>query len=1024
MSTDPNKKLPPAQNGGQNDASPAFDPANPPAALSPFAMAQYFQAVSPAAPMASIPGPAEGPLAAPVSAVASSAAPSSVATVSSVASASTAAVTGATATPSWISTISTASIKADMTAADVNGVVSAAGLTKVLTDLDATLSATSTLTASEFGDLKTIAANLNNGLSTSPDLTYDFNALVNGNAANATWTGGAASSVTLGNLATGSNATHLSELIGKWFLGTDLPSSTVNMSGYSPFTVSYSAVSNPLFGASGPSMSDVNQGYLGDCYFLSSCAEVAGQNASDITSMFTNNGNGTYGVRFYVDGVADYVTVNTELANGGTEFNKGSNIWASLAEKAFAQLQAGGLDTGNNINDGNSYGTIGSGGMPANALEALTGCTEITDFYASGSTWGAEVQNASLACISYTSGNSTATVLNTLETDLAGHDDLILSSNTNAYASNGMQTLVADHAMSIYGYDSATGMLEIRNPWGTQAGQYWDTTFQVSLSTLLSDGDDITADNAGSDATPTAPTVTNQTASQTWKLGSAVSFTLASNTFTDPQGEKLTYSAKLSSGAALPSWLSFNTTTGAFSGTVPASAAGLTIVVTATDGSNLSASETFTVSTPASAPVLAKQTATQTWKLGSAVDFTLPSTTFSDPQGEKLTYAATLSSGAALPSWLSFNTTTGVFKGTVPNTAAGLSIKVTATDTSGLQVSETFAVTTPASAPVLAKQTAAQTWKLGSAVDFALPSTTFTDPQGEKLTYAATLSSGAALPSWLSFNTTTGVFTGTVPNTAAGLSIKVTATDASGLHVSETLAVTLASPPVVANQTATQSLIEGKSGSFTLAGAFTDPQGEKLTYAATQSNGSALPSWLTFNATTETFTGTPPAGASGLTLKVTATDTSGLSASETFSLATAAPAAPKISAQTANQTWAEGKAVSLALPSTTFTDPNGEALTYSASEANGSALPTWLKFNAATKTFSGTAPTAASTFSIAVKATDAGGASATETFSVSIAAAAASLAQASSSIVSSGAVTASVASLASAAAHTLACPAA
>ena len=41
---------------------------------------------------------------------------------------------------------------------------------------------------------------------------------------------------------------------------------------------------------------------------------------------------------------------------------------------------------------------------------------------------------------------------------------------------------------------------------------------------------------------PTAPTITNQTAIQTWTVGKTVNFTLAANTFTDPQGENLTYS--------------------------------------------------------------------------------------------------------------------------------------------------------------------------------------------------------------------------------------------------------------------------------------------------------------------------------------------------------------------------------------------------------------------------------------------------------------------------------------------------
>jgi hypothetical protein len=121
-----------------------------------------------------------------------------------------------TTTPAWVSTLSTASIAADMAAADVNGTVTYAGLKNLLTDLDASLAATGTrLTAAELSDLKTIVANLNNGMSTSPYLAYITNALVNGNAANATWTGGQASSTALGNLATGSSAAQLSELIGK-----------------------------------------------------------------------------------------------------------------------------------------------------------------------------------------------------------------------------------------------------------------------------------------------------------------------------------------------------------------------------------------------------------------------------------------------------------------------------------------------------------------------------------------------------------------------------------------------------------------------------------------------------------------------------------------------------------------------------------------------------------------------------------------------------------------------------------------
>ena len=640
------------------------------------------------------------PLFSSVSATAPAPSTATTVTASIATSTTTAGTTKSTASPAWVGTLKTASIAADMNAADANGTVSYSGLKTLLTDLDATLTSSKTsLTAAELSDLQTIAANLNNGMTTSAYLTSVMKAIANGNSENATWTGGAVASTSLGNLAVGSSATQLNELIGKWVLGTDLPSSKVSMSGASTFSVSYSASANPLFGASGPSMNDVNQGYLGDCYLLSCLAEVAKQNSGTISSMFSSNGNNTYGVRFYVNGTADYVTVNNALADGGSVFNAGTDIWASLAEKAYAQLQAGGVVTGNSVNSGNSWSTIGNGGAPEYALEEITGASAITDFRANGSSWYKIGYNASVSMTGYTSGNSTSSVLSMLASDLGKGDDVILSSMTNAIDSSGKQTLVADHAMSIYGYDSSTGMLEVRNPWGTMSGQYWDTTFEVGLGTLLADGDTITADNIGIGAATVA--LTAQTAAQTWKLGQSVSFTLASNIFTDSKSEKLTYAATQSSGVALPSWLSFNATSGTFSGTVPNTAAGLSIKVTATDLDGSSSSETFSVQTPAAAPVLSAQTANQNWATGKAVNFTLATNTFSDPQGETLTYSATQVGGTALPTWLKFNSATDSFTGTAPTAAGSLNLQVTATDTSGLSVSETFKATIAAAASQL-----------------------------------------------------------------------------------------------------------------------------------------------------------------------------------------------------------------------------------------------------------------------------------------------------------------------------------
>jgi hypothetical protein len=166
-----------------------------------------------------------------------------------------------------------------------------------------------------------------------------------------------------------------------------------------------------------------------------------------------------------------------------------------------------------------------------------------------------------------------------------------------------------------------------------------------------------------------------------------------------------------------------------------------------------------------------------------------------------------------LPSWLSFNSKTGTFTGTVANSATGLSISVTATDTSGLSGTETFSVSTPASAPTVTAQTAAQSWGTNQAINFTLASNTFTDPQKETLSYSATHANGSALPAWLKFNGTTDTFTGTAPASATSLSLKVTATDTSGLAVSETFAAAVAQM--------TQAVAATTSGSTSVNSALT-----------------------------------------------------------------------------------------------------------------------------------------------------------------------------------------------------------
>ncbi len=93
--------------------------------------------------------------------------------------------------------------------------------------------------------------------------------------------------------------------------------------------------------------------------------------------------------------------------------------------------------------------------------------------------------------------------------------------------------------------------------------------------------------------------------------------------------------------------------------------------------------------------------------------------------------------------------------------------------------------------------------------------------------------------------------------------------------------------PTVANAVPDQTTTENSAFNFTVpTNTFADVDaGDTLTYTATLDNGNALPSWLSFNANTETFSGTPLAANVGtIGVQVKARDNSNASVSDIFNL--------------------------------------------------------------------------------------------------------------------------------------------
>jgi predicted outer membrane repeat protein len=179
--------------------------------------------------------------------------------------------------------------------------------------------------------------------------------------------------------------------------------------------------------------------------------------------------------------------------------------------------------------------------------------------------------------------------------------------------------------------------------------------------------------------------------------------------------------------------------------------------------------------------------------------------------------------------------------------------------------------------PTVANPIADQTAAIGAPYVVTFAPNVFVDPEGDPLTYSATLANGGALPAWLTFNAATRTFIGIPTAADAGsITVRVTASDGMGGTEFDDFVLTVAENqlPIVANPLSDQTAFQDAPFTFTFAAdAFTDPDGDSLTYSATLTGGGALPAWLTFNPATRTFSGTPGAGDVGpISVRVRADD--------------------------------------------------------------------------------------------------------------------------------------------------------
>lgn len=465
--------------------------------------------------------------------------------------------------------------------------------------------------------------------------------------------------------------------------------------------------------------------------------------------------------------------------------------------------------------------------------------------------------------------------------------------------------------------------------------------------------------------------------------------TIPATLFTDVDGDAVTIALHRAGGEPLPDWLSF--ADGVLSGTPPLDFNGnLDLEISGSDGT-LTTGIPFTLSVLAlnDAPRVVAPIADQTVAVGGTVSIAIPASNFVDPEGDPIDVVVALASGEALPSWLTY--AGGLLEGTLPaDQVEPIALSIRASDGRAVTTSQFAINVTSNAAPTIGTALADVSSPEDGQIVIALPADAFTDSDGDALTLAASLAGGDPLPDWLAFDGSQ--FTGQPPADFHGaLDLTVTASDGTAT-ASQGFRLTISpvnDAPALLQPVGDLATPEDQPFNLALpAGTFGDVDGDALTLSAALADGSELPSWLSFDAASGTFSGTPANGDVGsLAISVKATDPAGASTTASFTLTvTNVNDAPALNGSVESQTTVEDAAFSLVLPETLFADVDvGDTLSVAVTLGDGSALPGWLHFDAATRTLSGTPLNGdVGAIDIKVTATDPAGASASTGFSLTV----------------------------------------
>ena len=388
----------------------------------------------------------------------------------------------------------------------------------------------------------------------------------------------------------------------------------------------------------------------------------------------------------------------------------------------------------------------------------------------------------------------------------------------------------------------------------------------------------------------------NQSATQ----DTAFSYQVPANTFSDLDGDALAYSASLADGSSLPAWLSFDASTGTLSGTPGNSDVGsVSVTVTASDGL-ASASSTFTLNVN-NVNDVAVISGTD---VGAVTEDSAPSLTvsgtlnISDPDVGESQFSAGNYSGlygsVTLDAAGAWSYTASSSQAAIQALGDGETLMDTITIQSvdGTNHDVTITINGTNDAAVIGGTDVGSASEDDAGTLIISGALTISDADAGQNQFASASHNG-------NYGTLTIDANGNWQYSADNSQAVIQA-----LGVGDTLAETITvysldgtshdinlsiqgsnDGPVLDIALLNQSATQDTAFSYQVpANTFSDLDGDALAYSASLADGSSLPAWLSFDASTGTLSGTPANSDVG-SVSVTVTASDGLaSASSTFTL--------------------------------------------------------------------------------------------------------------------------------------------